>query len=98
MRQPIISLSPEQFTAFDLKAFVTHAHAFNQHTRETFTTLFPKAPRRWLSHYAFTPRPMALTSAGDVEGGLSWLVGATLDCSFTRAICAPHSSTRGGPL
>ena len=97
MSRPIISLSHEQLTAFDLKAFVTHAHAFNQHTRETFTTLFPKAPSRWLSHDAFTPRPMALTSAGDVEGGLSWLVGATLDFSFTRSICAPHYSPRGGP-
>jgi hypothetical protein len=91
-----ISLSPEQLTAFDLEAFVTHANAFHQHPRETFTTLFPKVPSRWLSHYAFTPRPMALTSEGDVEGGLSGLVGATIDLSFTRSICAPHSGTRGG--
>src|SRR3989449_716987 len=97
MSRPIIALAHEQLTAFALEAFVTHAHAFNQHTRETFTTRFPKAPRRWLSHYAFTPRPMALTSEGDVEGGLSGLVGATLDFSFTRSICAPHYGTRGGP-
>jgi hypothetical protein len=96
MSQPIISLSYEQLTAFDLEAFVTHADAFTQHTHKTFTTLFPKAPSRWLSHYAFTPRPLALTSEGDVAGGLSWLVGATLDFSFTRSICAPHYSTRGG--
>jgi hypothetical protein len=97
MSRHIISLCHEQLTAFDLEAFVTHAHAFNQHTRETFTTLFPKPPSRWLSHYAFTPRPMALTSEGDVEGGLSWLVGAAIDFSFTRSICAPHYGTRGGP-
>ena len=96
MSRHIIALSHEQLTAFDLEAFVTHANAFNQHTRETFTTLFPKVPSRWLSHYAFTPRPIALTSAGDVEGGLSWLVGATIDLSFTRSICAPHYGTRGG--
>jgi hypothetical protein len=38
-----------------------------------------------------------LTSAGEVEGSLSWLVGATIDFSFTRAICAPHDGARGGP-
>jgi hypothetical protein len=43
-----------------------------------------------------TPRPLVLTREGDVEGGLSWLVGATLDFSFTRALCAPHYSARGG--
>jgi len=64
--------------------------------RETFTTLFPKAPSRWRSHEAFTPRPIALTREGDVEGGLSGLVGATIDVSFTRSICAPHYGTRGG--
>lgn len=96
MSRHIRSLSHEQLTVFDLEAFVTHANTFNQHMRETFTTLFPKAPSRWLSHYAFTPRPIALTREGDVEGGLSWLVGATIDLSFTRAICAPHYGTRGG--
>jgi hypothetical protein len=40
---------------------------------------------------------MTLTSEGEVEGGLSWLVGATLDFSFTRSICAPHYGARGGP-
>ena len=73
MSRHSLSLAREQLTAFDLEAFVTHANAFNQHTRETFTTLFPKDPRRWLSHYAFTPRPIVLTSEGDVDGGLSWL-------------------------
>jgi hypothetical protein len=80
----------------DLEAFATHAHTFNQHMRETCTTLFPKAPSRWLSHYQFTPRPIVPTREGGVEGGLSWLVGATIDFSFTRAICAPHYSARGG--
>lgn len=40
---------------------------------------------------------MTLTPQGDIEGGLSWLVGTTRDFSFTRALCAPHYDTRGGP-
>jgi len=32
----------------------------------------------------------------DVDGGLSWLVGATLDFSFTRVLCAPYYGARGG--
>jgi hypothetical protein len=95
MSRHMLSLSHEQLTSFDLDAFVAHADALNQHNREAFTTPFPKAPSRWLSHYEFTPRPIALTRDGDVEGGLSWLVGATLDFSFTRAICAPHYGARG---
>jgi hypothetical protein len=93
----MLSLSHAQLTSLNLEAFVTQADALNQHHRETFTTRFPKAPSRWLSHYAFTPRPIVLTREGDVEGGLSWLVGATIDFSFTRAICAPHYGVRGGP-
>src|SRR5215471_18631704 len=89
MNRHMLSLSHEQLTAFDLDVFVAHADALNQHNREAFTPPFPKAPSRWLSHYEFTPRPIALTREGDVEGGLSWLVGATLDFSFTRALCAP---------
>jgi hypothetical protein len=92
----MLSLAREQLTSFDLEAFVIQAAALNQHHRETFTTRFPKAPSRWLSHYAFTPRPIVLTTEGDVEGGLSWLVGATIDFSFTRSICAPHYGVRGG--
>lgn len=95
MSRSILSLSHEQLTSFDLDAFVAHADALNQHNRETFTTPFPKAPDRWLSHYAFTSRPLVLTREGDVEGGLSWLVGATLDFSFTRSLCAPHYGARG---
>jgi hypothetical protein len=96
MSRHSLSLSPEQLTAFDLDAFVSQAEAFNQHHRETFTTPFPKASSRWLSHYHFSPRPLALTTEGNVEGGLSWLVGATIDLSFTRALCAPHYGRRGG--
>lgn len=97
MNRHILSLSHAQLTSFDLEAFVTQAEALNQHHRETFTTRFPKVPSRWLSHSAFTPRPMVLMREGHVDGGLSWLVGATIDFSFTRAICAPHYGVRGGP-
>ena len=96
MSRHILSLSNEQLTAFDLDALIAQAEAFNQHNREAFTAPFPKAPSRWLSHYEFTPYPIELTSQGNVDGDLSWLVGATLDFSFTRALCAPSYGTRGG--
>jgi hypothetical protein len=96
MSRHMLSLSPEQLTAYDLDTFIAHAKALNQHHRDTCTTPFPKAPSRWLSHDDLTPHPIALTSQGDVDGGLSWLLGATLDFSFTRALCAPHSGARGG--
>lgn len=97
MTRHILSLSPEQLTAFDLDAFVAHAQRLNQHHRDTFTTVFPKAPSRWLSHYEFTPHALEFTSEGEIDGGLSWLVGATLDFSFTRALCASHYGARGAP-
>ena len=96
MSRHILSLSHEQLTIFDLDAFVAHAKVLNQHNRDTFTTPFPKAPSRWLSHYEFIPHAIEFTSQVDVDGGLSWLVGATLDFSFTRALCAPPYGTRGG--
>ena len=63
---------------------------------ENFTTPFPKSPDRWLSHYQFTPRPIEFTAEGEVEGGLSWLLGATIDLRFTRALVAPDYSKEGG--
>jgi hypothetical protein len=96
MSRHILSLSPEQLTTCNLDAFIAHAALLNQHNRDTFTTPFPKAPSRWLSHYAFIPHAIAFTSQGDVDGGLSGLVGTTLDFSFTRALCAPHYGARGG--
>src|SRR5215471_1220100 len=97
MSRHLLLLSPEQLTAFDFDAFIAYAALLNQHNRDTFTTPFPKAPSRWLSHYQFTLHAIAFTSQGDVDGGLSWLVGATVDFSFTRALCAPHYGARGGP-
>jgi hypothetical protein len=96
MSRHILSLSHEQLTAFALDAFVAHAEARNRHNRAVFTIPFPKAPRRWLSHYQFTPRPITLTREGDVDGGRSGLLGATLDFSFARALCAPPDGARGG--
>jgi len=97
MSRHILSLSPAQLTACDLDALIAHAELLNQHHRDTFTTPFPKVPSRWLSHYEFMPRPIVCTSQGAVDGGLSWLVGATLDFSFTRSLCAPRYGARGGP-
>jgi len=95
MSRHILSLSHDHLTACDLNAFIAHAEALNQHNRDIFTTPFPKAPSRWISRYAFTPHPIALTSQGDGDGGLSWLVGTTLDFSFPRALCAPSYGARG---
>jgi len=90
MSRHILSLSEEQLTAFDLDALIAEAEVLNQHNREAFTMPFPKAPSRWLSHYEFTPQPIELTSQGNVNGDLSWLVGATLDfncpCREARAV------------
>ena len=33
---------------------------------------------------------IALTREDDIDSGLSWLIGATIDFSFARLICAPH--------
>jgi hypothetical protein len=96
MSRSILALSPEQLMPFDLDAFIAHAETLNEQNRQTFTTPFPKASSRWLSHYAFTPHPIAFTSQGDVDGGLSWLVGSTLDLSFTRSLCATSYGARGG--
>jgi hypothetical protein len=96
MSRHILSLSDEQLTTFDLDALIAQAEVLNQHNREAFTTPFPKAPSRWLSYYEFIPRTIEFTSQGDIDGGLSWLVGATVDFSFTRALCAPHYGARGG--
>lgn len=97
MSRSILALPPEQLTAFDLDALLAHAQTLNAQNRQTFTTPFPKAASRWLSHYEFTPHPIELTSQGDVDGGLSWLVGSTLDLSFTRALCATSYGARGAP-
>jgi len=80
----------------DLEAFISQAKALNQQNRERFTTPFPKPDSRWSSHYQFQPRPITLTDKGAVEGNLSWLVGATLDFSFARDLCAGAYGTRGG--
>ena len=96
MSRSIVSLPTEQLTPFALDAFIAQAEVLNEQNRQTFTTPFPKASSGWLSHYEFTPYPIVFTSQGDVDGSLTWLVGATLDLSFTRALCAPHYGARGG--
>jgi hypothetical protein len=96
MNQKSIPVSYSQLTPLDLDAFVRQTKALNQQNRERFTTPFPKHASRWISHYQFQPRPITFTDKGAVEGGLSWLVGATLDFSFARDLCADAYGTRGG--
>jgi hypothetical protein len=80
----------------DLDAFVHQAKALHQQNRERFTIPFPKQDSRWISHYQFQPRPITFTDKGAVEGSLSWLIGATLDFSFARDLCAGAYGARGG--
>ena len=96
MSRTKLPLSQERIAPFDLEAFVTEASKLNQRALESFTLPFPNAPDRWLSHDQFRPRPLEFTAEGEVEGGLSWLLGATIDLSFTRALFAPYYSKEGG--
>jgi hypothetical protein len=96
MSRKELPLPLEHIAPVDLEAFVKEAAKLNQSTLEAFTTPFPKAPARWLSHYQFRPRPLDFTAAGEVEGGLSWLIGATIDLSFTRSLFAPYYAKEGG--
>ena len=96
MNRTKLPLLQERIALFDLEAFVKEAAALNQRTLEAFTLPFPKAPDRWLSHYQFRPRPIEFTVEGEVEGGLSWLMGSTIDVSFTRSLFAPYYSKEGG--
>jgi hypothetical protein len=97
MSRHILALSHEQRTSLDLEACAAHADTRHPRQRDTLPTPFPKAPSRGLSPYPGAPRPLALTSGGEVEGGLRWRVGATMAFSFPRALCAPPSGARGGP-
>jgi hypothetical protein len=96
MSRTKLPLRQERIAPFDLEAFVKEAAELNQRTLEAFTLPFPKAPNRWLSHYQFRPRPIEFTAEGEVEGGLSWLMGSTIDVSFTRSLFAPYYSKEGG--
>jgi hypothetical protein len=96
MSRTKLPLSPEHLRPFDLETFVNEAARLNRRTVEAYTQPFPKAPKRWLSHYHFRPRPIQFTAEGEVEGGLSWLLGATIDRRFTRALFAPYYSKEGG--
>jgi hypothetical protein len=96
MSRTKLPLSQERIAPFDLETCVNEAVTLNQRTLEDFTTPFPKDPDRWLSHYHFKPRPIEFTAGGEVEGGRSWLLGSTIDLSFTRALFAPYYSKEGG--
>jgi hypothetical protein len=93
----IIAVCHSTLTSFDLEAFVSHPEALHQRNLHAFTTPFPKHPRRWSSHEQFHPRPLTFTDEGEVEGGLSGLVGAPLDFSCARSLWACADDARGGP-
>jgi len=96
MSRQELSLSVEKIQAFDLESLREKAADLNRRHLETYTTPFPKAPSRWISHYQFEPRPLEFTVDGEVEGRLSWLMGSLFDFSFTRAVFALHYRKEGG--
>jgi len=96
MSRKELPLPQEHIAPFDLETCVNETAKLNQRTVEAFALPFPKAPDRWLSHYQFRPRPIAFTAEGEVEGGLSWLIGSTIDLRFTRSLFAPSYSKEGG--
>jgi len=96
MSRTNLPLSQECIAPFDREMFVHEAAKLHQRPLEAFTTPFPKAPPRWVSHDHFRPRPLEFTAAGAVEGGSRGLMGATSAVSCTRALWAPSSAKAGG--
>ncbi len=96
MARKRLEISQAALSPFSLPELVKKAEELNQETRRTYTTAFPKDPKRLLSHYRFEPRPIRFTSEGEVEGGLSFLLGSLFDFSFTRSIFAPSYSKERG--
>ena len=89
MSRKELPFSQANIAPFDLEAFVQEAAQLGQRALEAFAIPFPKAPDRWLSHDQCRPRPIECTAEGEVEGGRSWLIGSTLDVSFTRSLLPP---------
>jgi len=96
MNRTNLPLLEQSIAPFDLETLVKEAATLNQSTLEAFTLSFPKAPDRWLSHDQFRPRSVECTVEGEGEGGLSGLMGATIDLRFTRSLFAPYYATAGG--
>ena len=96
MERNKLDLAPDKIVGLDLETLVKKASELNRKNQETYVTPFPKNPSRLDSHYHFEPRSITFTSEGEVEGGLSALVGSLFDLSFTRSIFAPHYSKEGG--
>ena len=91
-----LEISKTALSPFSLEELVKKAEELNRENQKTYITTFPKDPGRLLSHYRFEPRPIRFTCEGEVEGGLSHLLGSLFDFSFTRSIFAPLYSKEGG--
>ena len=76
MSRKELSLSAEKIQSFDLENLQKKAVEMNQRHMETRTIPFSKDPGRWLSHYQFEPGSIELTSQGEVDGKMSWLMGS----------------------
>lgn len=91
-----LELSPEKIAGLDLETIAKKASELNKKNQETHTTPFPKDQSRLESHYRFEPRRIDFTCEGEVEGGLSRLIGSLFDLSFTRSLFARYYSKEGG--
>jgi hypothetical protein len=91
-----LKICQETLSPFLVTELKSAAEEFNRKNREYHTRTFPKNPARWLSHYHFEPRRVTFTPTGEVDGGISWLVGSLFDFSFIRSIVASDYSEEGG--
>lgn len=96
MTRNILSLEREKIKPFTLDAIRREATELNQRLQNTYTTPFPKAEYRWISHYWFKPNPIEFTKDGEVVGGLSFLACSLFDFSFVRSVAAKEYSKEGG--
>jgi len=84
-------------TRFSIANIITRLRQINPAINWAHRKPFPKEEERRLSHYRFQRRFVAVNDDGSVQGGLSQLVGSTIDFSFVRSISADAYSIFGGP-
>lgn len=91
-----LKICQEALSPFLVSELKKAAEEFNRKNREHYTKPFPKEPARWESHYHFEPRDVTFTTTGEVDGGISWLVGSLFDFTFIRSLVASDYSKEGG--
>ncbi len=87
----------KDLTQFSIANIITKLREINPAINWVHRKPFPKEEARWLSHYHFQRQFVAVNDDGTVRGGLSQLVGSTIDFSFVRSISSDAYSIFGGP-